>query len=295
MRSIKKGTWQRELKALLFILPALILLFAFCIYPMFFAIKTSFYSWNMTSTMKFVGLKNYIKFFTSDTALNALWTTFKYVLYILPTALIIGFLLALLVAKPSKLHTVARTIIFIPHIASIVASCSIWLFLLNPQYGIINKILSFFGLPTFRWLNDIKTALPSIAFIAVWRQVGYNMIIFIGAIQNVPGEVIEAAKIDGANKFQVVRKVIIPLVIPTGFMLLILNTISVFKMYTLIESLTEGGPAQSTQNLVYLIQKTAFNDYSLGYAFAMSVILFLIILLTNLLQMSLEKYVNYDN
>lgn len=295
MNTKTKKAWQKEIKALLFILPALVLLFAFCIYPMFFAIKTSFYSWNMTSPMKFVGWKNYDKFFTNPTPIKALFTTFKYVLYILPSSLILGFLLALLVAKPSKLHTVARTIIFIPHIASIVASCAIWLFLMNPQYGIINKILSTLGLPTFRWLNDVETALPSVSFITVWRQVGYNMIIFIGAIQNVSGEIVEAAKIDGANKFQVVRKIIIPMVIPTGFMLMILNTISIFKMFTVIEALTEGGPAQSTQNLVYLIQKTAFNDFALGYAFAMSVILFLIILATNLLQMSLEKYVSYDS
>lgn len=295
MNITKSKAWKTEIKALLFILPALLLLFVFCIYPMLFAVKTSFYSWNMTSKMKYVGLRNYVKFFTNPTALKALWTTFKYVLLILPASLIIGFMLALLVAKPSKLHTIARTIIFIPHIASIVASCAIWLFLLNPQYGIINKILSLLGLPTFRWLNDVKTALISVSFVSIWRQVGYNMIIFIGAIQNVPKDIIEAGRIDGANMFQVVKKIIIPLVMPTSFMLMILNTISIFKMFTVIECLTEGGPAQSTQNLVYLIQKTAFNDYSLGYAFSMSVILFIIILAINTIQMSLEKYVNYDN
>lgn len=283
-----------ESKGVAFVLPALLFLAVFCIYPMCFAVRTSFFSWNMTSSMKFVGFRNYQKFFSSKAAISALTTTFKYVLYILPSSLILGFLLALLVHKPSKVNTLARTFIFIPHIASIVASCTIWIFLMNPQYGIINKILNVFGLPSVRWLNDVKTAIISVAFVSVWRQVGYNMIIFIGAIQNVQGEIIEAATIDGATRSQIVRRMIIPLVIPTAFMLMILNTISIFKMFTAIESLTEGGPAGSTTNLVYLIQKTAFNDYSLGYAFAMSVVLFLIILIVNILQMSLEKKVNYD-
>lgn len=285
----------REAKGIGFVFPALLFLAVFCIYPMCFAVRTSFFSWNMTSVMKFVGFRNYEKFFSNKSALSALGTTFKYVLLILPSSLVFGFFLALLVHKPGKLNTLARTLIFIPHIASIVATCAVWTFLMNPQYGIINKILNLLGIPSVRWLNDVKTALLSVSFVTLWRQVGYNMIIFIGAIQNVPGEILEAARIDGASHSQIVRRMIIPLVVPTAFMLMILNTISIFKMFTVIESLTEGGPAGSTTNLVYLIQQTAFNDYSLGYAFAMSVILFLIILVVNVFQMSLEKKVNYDS
>lgn len=294
MTKAMQRTLRNEAKGILFVLPALILLVVFCIYPMIFAMKTSFYSWNMTSAMKYVGFKNYTKFFTNKTALKALGTTFKYVLYILPASLIIGFLLALLVNKPCKAHVVARTLIFIPHIASVVAVCAIWKFLYNPQYGIINSVLNTFGIKSQRWLNDVGIALFSVAFVSVWRQAGYNMIIFLGGIQSISSEVLEAATIDGASKTQTVWHITIPLVMPTGFMLMILNTISIFKMYTLIENLTEGGPAKSTQNLVYLIQNTAFTDYSLGYAFAMSVVLFLIILIINLLQMSLEKFVSYD-
>jgi len=289
-----RRAFAREAKGLAFVLPALLFLVVFYIYPMCFAVRTSFFSWNMTSAMKFVGLRNYKRFFSNNNTVSALWTTFKYVLYILPSSLVIGFLLALLVYKPGKANTLARTLVFIPHIASIVASCAIWTFLMNPQYGILNKMLNLIGIPSVRWLNDVKTALLSVSFVTVWRQVGYNMIIFIGAIQNVQGEILEAARIDGASHFQIVRRMIIPLVIPTAFMLMILNTIAVFKMFTVIESLTEGGPAGSTTNLVYLIQQTAFNDYSLGYAFTMSVVLFLIILLVNIFQMSLEKKVNYD-
>ena len=168
--------------------------------------------------MKFVGLRNYKRFFSNNNTVSALWTTFKYVLYILPSSLVIGFLLALLVYKPGKANTLARTLVFIPHIASIVASCAIWTFLMNPQYGILNKMLNLIGIPSVRWLNDVKTALLSVSFVTVWRQVGYNMIIFIGAIQNVQGEILEAARIDGASHFQIVRRMIIPLVIPTAFM-----------------------------------------------------------------------------
>lgn len=295
MRSNLRKSVSRELKGIAFLLPALIPLIIFCLYPMGYAIRVSMYNWNMTGTMKFIGLKNYLRFFTHASDLQALLVTFKYVVYILPCSLIFGFLLALLVYCPCKIHTVARTIIFIPHIASIVASCAIWTFLMNPQYGVINKILATFGIPPFRWLNDVKTALLSVSFVTLWRMVGYSMVIFIGAIQNVPEEITEAAKIDGAGKIQTTLRILIPLTFPSSFMLMILNTISIFKMYTVIENLTGGGPAKSTQNLVYLIQQTAFEEYSIGYAFAMSVVLFIIILAVNCFQLTLEKYVNYDN
>lgn len=291
--AIVKGLKQ-EAKGVAFVLPALILLIVFCIYPMVYAVRTSFFTWNMTSSMKYAGLKNYIKFFSNKTALNALGVTFKYVLWMLPSSLLLGFLLALMVNKPSKRHVVARTLVFIPHVASVVAVCAVWKFLYNPQYGFINTILGQLGIPAKRWLNDPNLARGAIAMVYIWRQAGYNMILFVGGIQAISSEVLEAATIDGANKRQTTWRVILPLVMPTGFMLMILNTIGIFKMYTLIESLTEGGPAKSTMNLVYLIQQTAFSDYSIGYAFAMSVILFGIILLVNLFQMSLEKYVSYD-
>lgn len=295
MQAKRMRALRQEIKGVSFVLPALILLIVFCIYPMIFAVRTSFFNWNMTSEMKFVGLRNYIKFFTNRTAMKALVTTLRYVVYILPASLVLGFLLALMIQKPGKLHVVSRTMIFIPHVASIVAVCAIWTFLYNPQYGLMNSILNALGLPGVRWLNDVSTALLALAIVSVWRQVGYNMVVFLGGIQNISQEVLEAARIDGANGVQCVWHITVPLVMPTGFMLMILNTISIFKMYTLIESMTQGGPAKSTQNLVYLIQQSAFTDYQMGYAFAISVVLFLMILLVNAIQFSLEKFVSYDN
>ncbi|MEG0271334.1 MAG: sugar ABC transporter permease, partial [Clostridia bacterium] len=273
MRDKMRRALRSELKGVSFVLPALILLAVFCIYPMLNAIRTSLYNWNMTSPMRYVGLYNYTKFFSNRFAIKALVTTFKYVLYILPASLVIGFLLALLIQRPTKMHVVSRTLIFIPHVASVVAVCAIWTFLFNPQYGAINAALSAMGLPTQRWLNDVSTALFSIAVVSIWRQAGYNMVVFLGGIQNISQEVLEAGRIDGANKVQSIWYITLPLVMPTTFMLMILNTISVFKMYTLIESMTAGGPARSTTNLVYFIQQTAFTDYQMGYAFAISVVL----------------------
>ncbi len=294
MRQMTIRAWKAELKGVLFVLPALILLGVFCIYPMLYAVRVSLYNWNMTSPMRYVGFYNYTKFFSNRTAIKALVATLKYVLYILPASLIIGFLLALMIQRPGRASVISRTMIFIPHIASVVAVCTIWTFLFNPQYGVINTALGALGLPGKRWLNDVNTALLSIAIVSIWRQAGYNMIVFLGGIQNISQEVLEAARIDGANKAQCVWYITLPLVMPTGFMLMILNTISIFKMYTLIENLTLGGPAKSTTNLVYFIQQTAFTDYQMGYAFAISVILFVIILLINLFQMSLERFVSYD-
>ena len=154
--------------------------------------------------------------------------------------------------------------------------------------------LEIFGVTPVRWLNQASTAFWCICWVTIWRMIGYDTLVFIGGIQNISSEVLEAATIDGATTWQRIRHILFPLVSPTTFMLLILNTINVMKMFTVINMLTDGGPAKSTQNLVIMLQDYAFNRFQIGYASAISNILFVLILVIHIFQRKLEKKVQYD-
>lgn len=295
MNKKTKQNLAKELKGVAWTLPALIFLILFTLYPMINAIITSFYNWNLTGRKKYIGFYNYSKLFGNAEVYETIWHTLQYAIIVLPATLILGFLLALMLRRPSKLNVVFRTMLFTPRVSSMVAISVVWLFILNPQYGLFNSFLGLFGIAPVRWLNETSTALPSLAAITIWRMLGYSTVVYLGGIQNISEDVLEASTIDGANTLQTVWHITVPLVSPTTFMLLILNSIEVLKMFTTINVMTDGGPAKSTQNLVVMLYEYAFRRYQLGYASAIAVVLFLLILLINLIQMALERYVNYDS
>lgn len=290
----KSFSIKQEARGLAFVFPAFLFLAVFTLYPMINAIVNSFYNWNLGGRKRFIGFYNYQKMFSADEIYLVLKNTLAYVVSILPFTIIFGFLLAVLLRRKSRLNVVYRTLIFTPHIASMVGLSVVWLYIFNPQYGILNKVLASMGASPLRWVNDSSTALLSIVIVTIWRMLGYNVIVYLGAIQNIPQEVIEAAHIDGATGLRTVWNIMVPLVSPSTFLLLILNTISVMKLFTTIENMTGGGPGTATTNLVMMLYEYAFREYQMGYASAIAVLLFLLILVINLVQMSFERYVNYD-
>lgn len=287
--------WKSEVVGLLFILPAFICLLAFVIWPIIQCGYLSFFHWNLgVSQPVFRGLDNYISLFTDSEIYQTLLQTLLYAVIVIPSALIIGLLLALLISDESRVNVVYRTIFFSPKVTSMVAISSVFLYIYHPQYGILNRVLGVLGISPVRWLNDVKSALFSLAVIAVWRTLGFCTVIYLGGIQNISGDVLEAAQIDGVNSVQMVWHIKLPLISPTTFMLLILVTIDTLKMFTTINVMTGGGPAKSTQNLTVMLYQYAFQKYQMGYASAVSMVLFVIILVINLFQMRLEKKVVYD-
>ena len=290
----KSFSIKQEARGLAFVFPAFLFLAVFTLYPMINAIVNSFYNWNLGGRKRFIGFYNYQKMFSADEIYLVLKNTLAYVVSILPFTIIFGFLLAVLLRRKSRLNVVYRTLIFTPHIASMVGLSVVWLYIFNPQYGILNKVLASMGASPLRWVNDSSTALLSIVIVTIWRMLGYNVIVYLGAIQNIPQEVIEAAHIDGATGLRTVWNIMVPLVSPSTFLLLILNTISVMKLFTTIENMTGGGPGTATTNLVMMLYEYAFREYQMGYASAIAVLLFLLILVINLVQMSFQRYVNYD-
>ena len=294
MRSSRTKTLHKEAVGVAFVLPALIPLLLFTIYPVIRSFILSFFSYNMITPMKFVGLKNYRNLFASTEIWDTILRNVEYAVAVIPITLAAGFMLSVMLSGKSKANIFYRTLYFAPHVTSMVAMSSVWLFIFHPQYGALNAALSIFGIPPIRWLNDANTAFGCICAVTIWRMIGYDTLVFIGGVQNISKDVFEAATIDGATSWQRLRYIIFPLVSPTTFMLLILNTIDVMQMFTTINVLTDGGPANSTQNLVVMLQDYAFNRFQIGYASAISNILFVLILVIHIFQRILERKVQYD-
>lgn len=294
MKTKAKRGLIREAKGVAYVLPALIFLSTFTLYPMIDAMLTSLYNWNLTGRKKFIGLYNYQKLFHSPDVWQVIGNTMQYVALVLPATLILGFALGMLLRRETKHNVAFRTMIFTPRVTSLVSMSVVWLFIYNPQYGIFNTLLSACGLKPLRWINDASTALPSLALITVWRMLGYSTVVYLGGIQNISSESLEASRIDGANRVQTTWHIVLPLVSPTTFMLLILNTIEIMKLFTTIQTMTGGGPGNATANLVVMLYEYAFRRYQVGYASAIAMVLFLLILFINVIQLSLERFVHYD-
>lgn len=194
----------------------------------------------------------------------------------------------------TKINIFYRTVFFSPTVTSMVAMSAVWLFIYHPQYGSLNSILGIFNIPPVRWLNTMDTALPSLVIMNIWKRMGFCTVVYLGALLSVSNEAIEAARIDGVNRWQMLWYIKLPLISPTTFMLVILMTIESFQVFTQINVMTAGGPNGSTTNLVTYMYMQAFDQFRVGYGSAVAVILLLIILLIYFIQMSFERFVNYD-
>lgn len=293
---MKSRALKGEAMGILFILPAFLCLLVFVLIPIVRSVYLSFFSWDMiTSDPVFLGLRNFKDLFADATFFKALKQTFVYCILIIPVSMAGGLIAALCMAEERRVNVLFRSIFFSPRVTSMVAISAVWIYILHPQIGILNRVLGVFGVtPPIRWLNDTKTAIIGVALVAIWKSLAYCTILYLGGVQNVPREVMEAATVDGANALQKVWHIQLPLVSPTSFMLMILVTIDTLKMFTSINVMTGGGPAKSTMNLTTMLYGRAFGSFEFGYASAIGVILFAIILIVNAIQMRLEKYVNYD-
>lgn len=198
-----------------------------------------------------------------------------------PMNVILSLVLAALVNSKIRGSKVFRLLFYLPSITSTVAASIVWLWLMNPAYGLLNEILNAFGLPDATWLSHSSTALISVTLITVWQGVGGNMIIFVAALQNVPQQLYEAAKLDGAGPFTMFFRITIPMLMPTMYFILTMTLIGAFQLYDQVYVLTSGGPANATLTPVYLIWQNSFGENAgaqAGYAAAQSFILFVIIM-----------------
>lgn len=281
-RSQARAAWQLAA-------PAIIIMFLFMILPFFMSVFYSFTDRrlvvNPNKPTEFVGLANYIKTFTNKTALRAFFNTFQYTVILVPSVLVLATLLALMINRKVKGVTVFRMIYFSPQVVTMTVVTVIWgFFFSSTSDGLINSLLSVFGIPTQRWLQDTALAMPAIAVMSIWQCLGMQMIIMLGGLQFIPEELYEAGTIDGADTWQQFIYITIPQLKNTLVYVLISNTIYSLKMFTQVYMLTQGGPAGSTTTLVYLMYQEGFTNNRVGYTSAMAVVFFLIVLIISLVQ-----------
>jgi ABC-type sugar transport system permease subunit len=210
-----------------------------------------------------------------------------------PIGTALALLMALVIDRPLRGITFFRTTYYLPVVTSFVAVSFIWLWIYEPQFGVLNDLFEIFGLPRLHWLRDPSTALLSIAILSIWKNVGYNMVIYLAGLQGIPTHLYEAAKVDGANAWERFWKITVPLLSPTTFFVFVVYFIGALQMFVQAWILTQGGPLDSTLTVVYLIYSNGFEYLKMGYAAAMSMILFAIIAVITYVNTRIIRYDTY--
>lgn len=280
----------------IFLSPIIIWFAIFLIFPLIFALYLSFHEWSIISPNRpFVGLGNYIGLFSDNLFWVSLKNTFLYVGMGMPAGLVIALALALLVRSITGFKGLFRTIYFVPVVTSLVACSIVWRWLYQPTFGLFNQLLSYMHIAPQQWLNSPSQALFSLVLFAVWKGVGYWMIIFLAGLEGIPDVYYEAAKIDGASKRQTFFHITLPLLKPTITFATVVCAIGAFQVFAQPYLMTStggrppGGPADSTRVLVLRIYNLGFRLLRMGYASSMAFVLFAIILALSLIQLKLLK------
>ena len=291
----KTSRLKKTLTAYSFVAPNFIGFFVFTMIPLCFALVLSFMHWDNANETKFVGLDNFIRLAVDKTFRKALVNTVIYTAATVPLTQGTGLGLALLLNQKIKARNVFRTVNFFPYVASMVAVTAVWGFLFNPSFGPVNVFLSWItGMPYEsmpRW-GVGAWALPSVILFSVWKNMGYYMVIYLAGLQGISPSLYEAASIDGANAWQKFVNVTIPQLKPTTFFITMILIINSFKVYDIFITMFGGGKGEltdSTRVLVYQIYHSAFVSWDFGYASAMALVLFVIVLGVTLVQFYSEK------
>ena len=256
-----------------FLLPAFALYVIFFIYPLIYSLYLSFHKWNLISPIiTFVGFSNYMHLLHSEMFWKSLVNSVMYVIYTVPASMIIGLILALLVEKLRYGKQFYRAFFYLPVICATAIISIVWDLMYNPNIGTVNKLLGIIGIQGGNWLNDPKLALGALAVIGVWKQFGYNMVLYVSGLKSVNQELYEAAAIDGASQLKQIWHIIIPLLSPTTFFIMIMSILSSFQAFTTVHVITQGGPNNATNVFVYEIYMEAFRFFDIGSATAASIL-----------------------
>lgn len=281
---------------ILFVLPAALPLAVFWIWPMFYSGYVSFTNWDfMSPTYNIVGLNNYIKLFQDKEFYRVLFNTFYFTLGSVIPTILGGLVLAVLLNKKMKGIKLYRTILFSPWITPTVAVSIVWSWIFEPRVGLANFILNKVHIASLPWVQSERWAMPAVLIVTIWKGVGWAMIFYLEALQKVPKELKESAEIDGANRFQNFMNVTIPMISPTTFFLIIMTSINSLQAYDQIQVLTQGGPAGSTRTILYMYYQEAFQNFNVGKAAAIAMVIVLITMGLSLIQfVASKRWVHYQ-
>ena len=284
-----KRTLKRNAVAYPFVLPDLIGLTVFIIIPIIYAIYISLFNWNFANVKEFIGLQNYITMFNDSKWWESLGKTLKLTAMYVPSLFILALFFAVLISyiDHKKSASMIKTSFLMPYaITSVIASC-LWKFLLVEKRGFVNVFLKTFGLPVQKFLGSPDQAMACIVVVLLWINLGYNIILLLSAIKDIPKDYMEAARIDGANKFQIFWNITFPLIKQTSIFVLITTTIASFQCLDFIMVMTGGGPAETTEVAALYIYNQSFNLMKAGYASALSVVLFFVLAVFAVIQLKL--------
>ncbi|MFT9055323.1 MAG: sugar ABC transporter permease [Ethanoligenens sp.] len=290
-----KKKLRRFAKPYLMILPAMAGLAVFYLYPVFGLIRFSFFRYNILNEAmsKFVGLQNYTRMFQDADFYKVLINTVIYTICVVVFTTVISMFLAIWLNKGSVVNKLVQAGLFTPHIISMVSVALVWMWIMNPDQGLLNAALRAAGLPTPLWLTSSQTALLSIIIVSVWKSVGYYTLMLIAALQSIPTSILEAAQLDNAKGFHLYFRIVLPLISPHLFFILVTMTIGSFKVFDMVQVMTGGGPDNATNTLMYYLYQ--FRSTRVGYASAVGVVIMALIgLLTWCYFRSLSKRVYYQ-
>lgn len=280
-----RATNRRESRtALGFLAPSLIGVVLFLLIPVVMVVVLSFTKWNLLTPPSFAGISNYVNIFRYDDVGHSLLITGYYVLLNIPAQTVLALGLAVLLNRKLPGAGFVRVLCVLPYLATPVAMAVVWNWFFDPSTGVVNTLLGFVGIDGPSWLSSSVWAMPVVAFANIWQYVGYNMLFFLAGLQAIPPSLYEAASIDGGTKARQFVSITLPLLRPTLLFVLVTGVIGSFQVFDTVYVLTSGGPGDSTEVMNSLIYKSAFVGFRIGDAAAMSVVLFVVILVVTIAQ-----------
>ncbi|NOU76864.1 ABC transporter permease subunit [Paenibacillus sp. LMG 31458] len=267
-----------DFTAYLCLLPALIGSLAFTVYPVFYVLYLSLHQVDLLSgTSTFVSIDNYVRLFGSEDFLQMLGNTFIYMTFTVVISCSLSLVLAVMLDRPGWFHSFIQTAVFSPHIIPLVSVSLLWQWLMDKDAGLLNMGLQSLGLPKLLWIDSPDTALMSLILVAIWKSLGFNIILIIAGMRSIPRETLEAARLENGGPFIMFYKIIIPQLSPTIFFMLTVNIIGSFQVFDSVKVMTGGGPGNSSNVLVHWIYQTGFEFYRFGDASAGAVVLFVLV------------------
>lgn len=269
--------------AFLFLLVPVALLAALKIWPVFYNLYLSFTRYELFEPPRFYGLKNYNYVFTNATVRQSIFNTLLFTIEAVPIGTALALVIAKLLNQSIRGRVFLRTLYYLPVVSSVVVSAMIWRWIYSPQHGLLNHLLGTVGIPPQNWLNDPNLALISLVIVTIWGSIGSNMVIFLAGLQDIPRDIIEAARVDGANSLQNFLFITVPLLRPVILFVVVTFTISIFRNFGLIFMLTQGGPFNRTNTMVWEVYQNVFGYLRFGRGAAISVVMLLIVLVLTMI------------
>jgi multiple sugar transport system permease protein len=286
--------WSKTAWLFLFLLPGVGGLLIFTVLPILASFVLAFFAWDLLTPPQFVGLQNYADIVGDKEFWAALTHTLTFIAGYLPLVIVAGLGMALAMNVAIRGIGFLRTLFFFPVVSSWVAVALLWSWLFNPKYGLVNYLLSLVGITGPGWLFDPQWAMPAIILTSVWKDLGFVLVLFLAGLQSIPLDYTEAAALDGAGRIGQLRHITLPLLAPTTFFVLIISLINSFQVFDQVWVMTGGGPAGATTVLVERIVRHAFRYGEMGYAAALSWVLFFLVFAATIVQFRVQRMGNFD-